>query len=64
MVPFGAVETVQAEGVERGTRVGTRVVVEERKMENRDEVNEKVNERDYEVEMLGSDGTGGGVNVV
>ena len=24
----------------------------------------KVNERDYEVEMLGSDGTGGGVNVV
>ena len=33
-------------------------------MENRDEVNEKVSERDYEVEMLGSDGTGGGVNVV
>ena len=30
-------------------------------MENRDEVNEKVNKRDYEVEMLGSDGTGGGV---
>ena len=33
-------------------------------MEDSDEVNEKVNERDYEVEMLGSDVTGDGVNVV